>query len=141
MFGFSCWVLLGHFSVIYAVVNGLWCIVFIEYWKRQEIDLRLRWQVRGVSQLRTKRRDFKPEKEVKDEATGEIIPVFPITKRTARQLLQIPFALLAAAALGTLIATCFAIEIFISEIYDGPLKSILVSPVVSRGEQQVHFNR
>lgn len=101
--------------------------MFVEYWKRQELDLRLRWKVRGLSQLRTKRRDFKPEKEIVDEATGEIVPVFPTTKRTARQLLQLPFALLAATALGTLIATCFAIEIFISEIYDGPLKSILVS--------------
>ncbi|KAK2759984.1 hypothetical protein FQN54_002720 [Arachnomyces sp. PD_36] len=125
-FGFSCWVLLGHFSIVYALVNGLGCIIFVEYWKRQEVDLRLRWQVKGVSELRTKRRDFKAEKEVKDDVTGEIIPVFPITKRTARQLLQVPFALVAIIALGTLIATCFGIEIFISEVYDGPLKSILV---------------
>lgn len=96
------------------------------------MDLRLRWQVKGVSELRTKRRDFQPEKEVKDDVTGEIIPVFPITKRTARQLLQIPFALVAIVALGTLIATCFGIEIFISEVYDGPLKSILVSSYPTR---------
>lgn len=44
-----------------------------------------------------------------------------------RQLLQIPFVLTAALALGTVIATCFGIEIFISEIYNGPFKSMLVS--------------
>jgi hypothetical protein len=59
--------------------------------------------------------------------TGETIGVFPAMKRLWRQLLQIPFALTAVLALGTLIATCFAIEIFISEVYSGPFKSYLVS--------------
>jgi hypothetical protein len=53
--------------------------------------------------------------------------VFPATTRLKRQLLQIPFALVSTVALGAIIATCFAIEIFISEIYTGPLKSYLVS--------------
>jgi hypothetical protein len=48
-----------------------------------------------------------------------------------RQLLQVPFALLAAVALGAIIATCFAIEIFISEVYNGPLKGYLVSAAQS----------
>jgi hypothetical protein len=52
--------------------------------------------------------------------------MFPATKRLRRQLLQIPFAIAAAIVLGALIATCFGIEVFISEIYDGPLKWILV---------------
>lgn len=52
--------------------------------------------------------------------------VFPATKRMQRQLLQIPFALVSAIGLGVIIATCFAIEIFIAELYDGPLKSYLV---------------
>lgn len=76
--------------------------------------------------MQTKRRQFKPEKEVRDEGTGEVRGVFPATKRMQRQLLQIPFAVLAAIALGAIIATCFAIEIFISELYNGPLKSYLV---------------
>ena len=76
--------------------------------------------------MRTKRREFKAEKEVRDEGTGEMRGVFPATKRMQRQLLQIPFALLAAIALGAIIATCFAIEIFISELYNGPLKTYLV---------------
>lgn len=107
-------------------MNSLWCIIFVEYWKRQEVDLRCRWQTKGVSAVQTKRRQFKPEKEVRDESTGEVRGVFPATKRMQRQLLQIPFALLAATALGVIIATCFAIEIFIAELYNGPLKSYLV---------------
>ncbi|KAJ5623642.1 hypothetical protein N7490_012247 [Penicillium lividum] len=126
VFGFGCWFLLGGYSIIYAVVNSLWCIIFVEYWKRQEVDLCCRWQTKGVSAVQTKRRQFKPEKEVRDESTGEVRGVFPATKRMQRQLLQIPFALLAATALGAIIATCFAIEIFISELYNGPLKTYLI---------------
>jgi anoctamin-10 len=130
-FGLAAWALLGNFSPIYAVFNGLWCVTFIEYWKRQELDLGVRWGVRGVSAIQKKRRDFTHEKEVKDPVTGETVQVFPATKRLSRQLLSIPFALLAILALGTLIATCFGIEIFLSEVYNGPFKSVLVSHVTS----------
>ncbi|KAJ9668071.1 hypothetical protein H2201_001877 [Coniosporium apollinis] len=125
-FGVAAWTLLGHFSWVYAVVNGLWCTIFTEYWRHQEVDLGVRWGVRGVSRIEVKRRDFKHEKQITDPVTGETVEVFPATKRLQRQLLQIPFALTAALVLGSLIATCFGIEIFISEIYNGPLKSVLV---------------
>lgn len=128
-FGFSAWVLLGHFSPIYAVINGLWCIIFLEYWKRQEFDLAVRWGVKGVSSIHEKRRDFKHEKEIQDPVTGETVQIFPATKRLGRQALQVPFALLASLALGTIIAVCFGIEVFLSEIYNGPFKSILVTAV------------
>ncbi|KAK2802898.1 hypothetical protein FQN51_004161 [Onygenales sp. PD_10] len=94
-------------------------------WKRQEGDLRIRWKVKNVSEIRTRRREFKYEKTIIDAVTGEEIPYFPATTRLWRQLLQIPFAAVAVLALGTLIATCFAIEIFISEVYAGPFKSYL----------------
>ena len=58
--------------------------------------------------------------------TGEKVGYFSATKRLQRQLLQVPFALIAAALLGCLIAVCFGIEVFVSEVYDGPLKSVLV---------------
>ncbi|MCJ1243176.1 hypothetical protein MMC30_000373 [Trapelia coarctata] len=125
-FGFSAWVLLGHFSPVYAVVNILWCVTFVEYWKHQELNLAIRWGVKGVSAIQEKRRDFQHEKEIKDPVTGETVQIFPATKRLARQALQIPFALLACLALGSLIATCFGIEIFLSEVYSGPLKSVLI---------------
>ncbi len=126
-FGFSAWVILGHFSPIYVIVNGLWCVVFIEYWKKQEIDLAVTWGVRGVSKIQRKRPQFKHEGEIKDPITGEMIKVYSPMKRLARQLLQIPFAITATLVLGGLIVVCFGIEIFISEVYDGPFKSYLVS--------------
>ena len=125
-FGFSCWVLLGHFSPIYAIVNGLWCVTFVEYWKHQEKDLSIRWGVKGVSAIQEKRKEFRSEKEVKDPVTGETVHIFPATRRLTRQLLQVPFALISVLALGTVIASCFGIEIFLSEIYHGPFQGVLV---------------
>ncbi|KAL8694644.1 MAG: hypothetical protein Q9218_000739 [Villophora microphyllina] len=125
-FGFASWAILGSFSPIYALVNGLWCVTFVEYWKRQEVDLGVRWGVKGVTGIQKKRREFQHEKEVRDPVTGETVQVFPASKRLSRQLLQVPFAISAALALGTLIATCFGIEIFLSEVYNGPGQSLLV---------------
>lgn len=130
--------LLNSFSPIYAVVNGLWCVIFIEYWRRQELDLGIRWGVKGVSAIQEKRREYQHETEVRDPITGETVQIFPATKRLARQLLQVPFAFLASIALGTLIATCFGIEIFLSEIYDGPLKSVLVKRSSDPHEDSVY---
>ena len=126
-FGFCSWVLLGHYSPTYAIINGLWCIMFTEYWKKQEKDLAVQWGVRGVSKIQRQRAAFKHEREMKDPITGQQIKIYSPVKRLARQLLQVPFALAASLALGSLIAGCFAIEIFISEVYDGPFKSYLVS--------------
>jgi anoctamin-10 len=126
-FGFCSWVLLGQYSPIYAIINGLWCIIFTEYWKKQETDLAVQWGVRGVSKIQRQRPEFKHESEVKDPITGEQVKVYSPVKRLAHQLLQVPFAIAASVALGSLIAGCFAIEIFISEVYTGPFKGYLVS--------------
>ena len=132
-FGASAYVLLGFFSPIYAIVNSLVCVTFVEWWKHQEYDLAVRWDVRGVSGIENKRYEFRPEREFTDPVTGEKIAFFPSGKRLLRQLLQVPFALLAATALGAVIAFAFSIEIFMSEIYDGPGKSILVSFAIRTG--------
>jgi anoctamin-10 len=124
--GVAATALLGTFSLVYAIASILWCVTFVEWWKHQELDLAVRWGVRGVSAVHEKRKDFHYEKKIHDPITGEEIEFFPAKKRLARQALQIPFALLSALMLGTMIATCFSIEIFISELYNGPGKSVLV---------------
>ena len=127
VFGFSAYVLLGDYSSIYAIFNVLWCVIFVEYWKQQELDLSLRWGVKNVSQILEKRHGFHFDHETTDPITGEKIQVFPVQKRMVQQLLQFPFGLLVILILGTLIATCFAIEIFLAEVYSGPFKDVLVS--------------
>lgn len=87
--------------------------------------------MKGVGGIQRKRKEFQHEKEVRDPVTGEMMHIFPATKRLSRQLLQAPFAILATLALGTLIATCFGIEIFLSEVYNGPGQSLLVRALLS----------
>ncbi|KAK3487798.1 calcium-activated chloride channel-domain-containing protein [Neurospora hispaniola] len=124
-FGFAAWLILGKFSWFYAVVNALWSVVFFEHWKTKEVDLAVRWGVRGVSRIQHPRPQFQFEREAQDPVTGEIVRVYSPFKRLARQLLQIPFALACVVVLGGLIVSCFSIEVFITEIYTGPFKQYL----------------
>ncbi|KAI0386032.1 DUF590-domain-containing protein [Hypomontagnella monticulosa] len=124
-FGFGAWLILGRYSWFYAVVNSLWSIVFFEWWKKKEVDLAVQWGVRGVSRIQRPRTQFKWEREAADPVTGEAVKFYSPVKRLQTQLLQIPFALGCLAILGALYVFCFSIEIFLSEIYNGPFKSYL----------------
>lgn len=125
-FGFVSWLLLGQFSFLYALLCGLWSVVFFEYWKKKEIDLAVQWGVRGVSSIQQARPEFEWDREVEDPVTGEAVKVYEPMKRIKTQLLQIPFALAAVIALGALIVTCNSLEVFINEVYTGPGKQYLV---------------
>lgn len=126
-FGLAAWLVLGPFSWFYALVNCLWSVVFFEHWKMKEVDLAVQWGVRGVSRIQLPRPRFRFEREAVDPVTGETVKVYSPIKRLAAQLLQVPFAVACVVALGGLIAGCFAIEIFITEVYTGPFKQYLVS--------------
>ncbi|KAG7131417.1 hypothetical protein HYQ45_010003 [Verticillium longisporum] len=123
--GFSAWLLLGQFSWFYALASCLWSVVFFEFWKKKEIDLAVQWGVRGVSKIQTPRPQFEFEHEAEDPVTGEPVKVYSPFKRLQTQLLQIPFAVACILVLGTLIVTCNSLEIFINEVYNGPLKQYL----------------
>lgn len=124
-FGLGAWLVLGKFSWFYATVNCLWSVVFFEHWKMKEVDYAVRWGVRGVSKIQQPRPQFRFEREAVDPVTGELVKVYSPYKRLARQLLQVPFALACLVILGGLIASCFAVEIFITEVYNGPFKQYL----------------
>lgn len=124
--GLLAWQLLPKFSLIFALIIGIWCAVFLEYWKIQEIDLSIRWQVRGVRGLKTNRPQYKYEKEVID-AAGRVQHYFPKWKQITRQLVVVPFVGLSALLLGVIIVAVFAAEVFISEAYEGPYKIYLVT--------------
>lgn len=89
------------------------------------MDLSFRWGVKGVGALKMNRPQYAWDKEVRDPITGKIERVFPAWKQLLRQLLLVPFASVATVALGTLIVVTFAMEVFISEVYNGPLKGYL----------------
>lgn len=123
--GIVGWWFVGPYSIIYGSALVIWCIVFVEYWKIRETDLSVRWNVKGVGQLKVNRSQYRWEKEVKDPISGQVTQTFPGWKQFLRQMLLVPFASVASVALGTLIVVTFASEVFISEVYNGPLKGYL----------------
>jgi hypothetical protein len=125
-FGFGAWLLLGQFSFLYALVSCLWSVVFFEYWKKKEVDMAVQWGVRGVSSIQHPRPQFQFEREAEDPVTGEPVKLYSPFKRLKTQLLQVPFAVACIMVLGGLIVTCNSLEIFITEVYDGPFKQYLV---------------
>lgn len=100
--------------------------MFLEYWKVQEIDLSIRWNVRGVHKTKLNRPKFQYDKVILD-SEGRTVHYFPKWKRIVRQLLQVPFFAIATAALGAIICAVFAFEVLISEAYEGPYQYYLVS--------------
>lgn len=125
-FGFGAWLILGRYSFLYAVVSSIWTVVFFEWWKKKEVDLAVQWGVRGVSKIQLPRNDFKWDHEAADPVTGEAVKVYSPVNRFKTQLLQIPFAAGCLVLLGAVYLFCLSVEIFISQIYDGPFKTYLV---------------
>ncbi|KAH7160867.1 calcium-activated chloride channel-domain-containing protein [Dactylonectria macrodidyma] len=123
--GLGAWLLLGRFSSLYALLCGLWSVIFFEYWKKKEVDLAVQWGVRGVSSIQQSRPEFEWEHEAEDAVTGELVKVYPPLKRVQTQLLQIPFTFACVVALGSLIVACNSLEVFINEVYNGPGKQYL----------------
>ncbi|KAK7757132.1 hypothetical protein SLS62_000679 [Diatrype stigma] len=119
--GALAWAFLPKYSFLYAVVTLCGCTVFLEYWKIRQAELCVRWNVRGVEILKVNQHKFRHEKIIVD-AAGRTKYYFPRWKTIARQLLQIPFFAAALLALGAVITLVFAVEIIISEAYDGPYK-------------------
>ncbi|KAK6532287.1 hypothetical protein TWF281_006478 [Arthrobotrys megalospora] len=123
--GIFAYLFLPAYSSFFAICNCLWSVVFVEYWKRQEVDLAVQWGSRHCSSVQRKRAEFQFDSEVSDPVTGEKIRYFPAYRRLLRQSIQVPFALFAASCLAAIIAGVFSIEIFLVEVYNGPLKMIL----------------
>lgn len=125
--GVLAWLFLPKYSLAYAILTLLGCTVFLEYWKIQQADLSMRWNVKGVGSLKVNRPRFRYERTIVD-AAGRTQHYFPKWKSLLRQMLQVPFFGVALLVLGSIIALVFTLETLISEAYEGPYKSYLVRP-------------
>lgn len=111
VFGIISWYFLGNFSLIYAIINlfiGLTCYLCIY---ASEKKLKNDWNLNNISKTETIRLE-----------EDDLIPKWKIL---LRQVCFIPITLSSATALFTTQFICFLIEIFLTEIYQGPFKSIL----------------
>ncbi|POS70649.1 hypothetical protein DHEL01_v210957 [Diaporthe helianthi] len=122
--GFLAWMFLPKYSLTYAILVLFGCTIFLEYWKIRQIDLSIRWDVKGVGSLKVSRPTFRYEKVVVD-AVGRTKHIYPKWKAVLRQLVQVPFFVAALLVLGSIITAVFAIEVLVSEAYDGPYQNWL----------------
>lgn len=126
----ACGILFWLFSTPYSVAFGaiicIWSITFVEWWKRQELELSIRWDVKGVGALKVNRVQYTWEKEETDPITGEVKKIFPAHKRLLRQLLFLPLAAVSGVALSTVLVVTFLIEAMLSDVYGEALASYWV---------------
>ena len=128
------WLFSRPYSITFGITTSIWSIVFVEWWKKQETDLSIRWNVQGVCALKVNRVQYSWEKEEMDRITGEVKKIFPAHKRLARQLLFLPFAALAAFVLSIVLVVTFLTEAIISDVYGEELANYWV-------QNATHFQR
>ncbi|KAG0262946.1 hypothetical protein DFQ27_002013 [Actinomortierella ambigua] len=115
----------SSFSIFYGITVVLWSAFFTESWKKREKELALWWGVRHVSRSETRRPGFHGE-AMTDPVTGEVTPFFSPYKRWQRKITGVPVIVGGALVLSMVITSVFAIEVFLTLYYEGPMKDILV---------------
>lgn len=115
---------LPPYSPIYSFLLSIWSIVFVEWWRVHERILALRFGTRG---------SFKVEK-----CRAQYTQGLSWWGRELRVLASIPVILLWAAMLTIILTAIFVFEAFITHLYEGPGKQLLVSR--SHFDSRSHHN-
>ncbi|KAI8854382.1 calcium-activated chloride channel-domain-containing protein [Chytridium lagenaria] len=121
------------YSPIYAVILIVWSAAFVVLWRREAILLAHRWGTLNQGSAAKTRPNFRPDKIHVDVATGERVPYYPEWKRMlARAVLTLPIILFFTALISIVSLAILVVEVFFTDYYDGPFKSILAMvPVLS----------
>ena len=124
----SCITLLGFtsLSIWFSMVMLIWSVVYIEMWKRREQTLSLQLDVRNCSKHEKKRLEFKGDRMIRDEITGEQVPFTPAWKIFLRRVMSFPGVALGAFFLSIIVGCVFVLQLFLHEYYTGPFHQILV---------------
>lgn len=125
VFGLMAYVRSKSYSLTYAFVNLVWGTSFWLLWKRREGYLANFWGVQNShkideynAELTSLNKDFERVSSYKHRDRYE-------GRRFLKQVAFVPIALVFVAILVSYQLGCFVIEIFLTEIYDGPGKSLL----------------
>lgn len=122
LLGISFWLLGRPFSPIYSLGLVSWSCLTVELWRMKERKLAVRWGTLGVSEVDRRRHDFMPRTTRTDPATEETEEVFEWWRRELRVVLSLPIVAFFASALAATMTLMFVVEIFITQLYHGPLK-------------------
>ena len=111
--GLAAHFFLPPYSPIYSILLSIWSIAFVEWWRIHERILSLRFHTRG---------SFRVEKHRVQYKSGMSWWV-----RELRVLASIPIILVFAGVLSAILTLIFVIEAFVTQLYEGPGKQLIVS--------------
>ncbi|CAH6721135.1 hypothetical protein CLIB1444_05S04346 [[Candida] jaroonii] len=113
------------FSLTYCFVNLIWGVLFISFWKKREKYLINYWGNANYHYIQDHKLKlvnineyFETKSSYKHNSNYE-------GYKFLKQLIFVPISLIFMAVLVCYQLCCFALEIFINEIYDGPGKSFV----------------
>ncbi|KAK6456742.1 calcium-activated chloride channel-domain-containing protein [Scheffersomyces xylosifermentans] len=113
------------FSLTYTFINLTWGVLFLAFWNRKQQYLVNFWGVQNShlvdeynTELAQVNKNFETKSSYKHKDNS-------VAYRFIKEISFVPIALFFTAVLVTYQLTCFTIEIFLTDIYDGPGKSFL----------------
>ena len=113
--GLAAHFFLPPYSPIYSISLSIWSITFVEWWRIHERILSLRFGTRGSFRVEKARIQYKPGMSW---WVGEL-----------RVLASVPVIILFAGLLSAILTVAFVFEAFVTELYQGPGKHLIVSIV------------
>ncbi|CAK7896508.1 hypothetical protein CAAN1_17S02652 [[Candida] anglica] len=115
----------NRFSMTYTVINLVWGVLFITLWNRRERYLTNFWGVQNCHKVEEHLIEAAKLNEKKEGEATETLNGNSDGIRFLKQVAFVPVALVFTAVLVSYQLGCFVLEIFLSEIYDGPGKVFL----------------
>ena len=110
--GLFSYFFLAPYSPVYSILLCIWSVAFVEWWTVQERILSLRFGTRGSFSVEKRRANYKPG----GTWWG----------REIRILASLPVILLFASVLIAIMTFIFVTEAFVTELYQGPGKQLVV---------------
>ncbi|KHC57685.1 hypothetical protein MEW_00724 [Candida albicans P60002] len=114
-----------RFSLTFAFINLLWGVLFLASWHRREQHLVNVWGVQNSHLIEEHNSELAKVNERYEEKSTYFHANNTNGFRFLKQLAFIPIALVFVGVLVSYQLSCFCIEIFLTDIYDGPGKSLL----------------
>lgn len=115
------------YSLTYSFISGIWSVLFLTFWKRRESYLANAWGVQNSHLVD----QYAGELSAINDKFEERSSYYHSNKdnqefkRFLKKVAFVPVALSYTAILVVVQLSCFVLEIFLTEIYDGPLKSMV----------------
>lgn len=104
-----------------------WSVLFVETWRVRERALAVQWGTHRLDRVELERPGFQGDGTEADPVTGVTRQRWSFGRTLTRGLASLPAYAFFVACLGAIVAVIYTVETLVGEVYDGPLKRVLVS--------------